>query len=60
MVFDLNSFNNLQINKICRTCLTSEGDMSSVFNLNETFAVKLYDMLLACTSVRVLAFIFYT
>lgn len=43
----------LDVDKICRTCLTQEGDMCSIFYKNEALASRLFDMITACSSVQV-------
>lgn len=49
------SFDTLQAEKICRTCLSEEGDMRSVFSIDEAVGetARLYEMLMACASVQV-------
>ena len=45
----------IQVNKICRTCLSEEGDMRSVYGADESSGepTKLHEMLMCCASVQV-------
>lgn len=49
------AFTVLQTDKICRTCLTDDGDMKSVFGLDETGGenARIFEMLMSCASVQV-------
>lgn len=55
------AFTVLQIDKICRTCLSDNGDMKSIFSLDETLGenARIFEMLMSCASVQVLSDYFY-
>lgn len=54
------SFDTPQTEKICRTCLSEEGDMRSVFTMDEAMGetARLYEMLMACASVQVSIYLY--
>lgn len=50
------TLDGIQVDRVCRTCLSEEGDMQSVFiaeNANLGDAMKLFEMLMSCASVEV-------
>lgn len=49
------SYTATQVEKVCRTCLSEEGVMRSVFSVDESVGetVRLCEMLMSCASVQV-------
>lgn len=49
------NYQTIQTEKICRTCLSEEGDMRSVFSIDEALGetARLFEMLMSCASVQV-------
>lgn len=54
------SFEDNQIDKICRTCLSEGNTMRSVFTLDDSTgdSIPLFEMLMSFTSVEVIKIIF--
>lgn len=48
-------FENVDFDKICRTCLSSAGELTSVLNKNfvDNRNVTITEMIFACTSLQV-------
>lgn len=43
----------VQLDKICRTCMTDEGEMTSVFNKADPEDVRIVDMIESCSFLHV-------
>lgn len=54
------SFTTIHVEKVCRTCLSEDGIMRSVFSVDESVGetVRLCEMLMSCASVQVIIIIF--
>lgn len=50
------SFTTLQTNKICRTCLSEDNIMRSIFSIDETIggSTRFHEMLMTFASVQVM------
>ncbi|KAJ8921028.1 hypothetical protein NQ315_015824 [Exocentrus adspersus] len=50
------SYETIQINKICRTCLSEEESMRSIFSIDVAAGetLRLFEMLMSCASVQVM------
>lgn len=44
---------NCNFNLICRTCLSNTRDLCSLYLKDETFSSRLFDMVIACSSIKV-------
>lgn len=53
------NYTTIQIEKVCRTCLSEDGVMRSVFSTDESVGetLRLCEMLMSCTSVQVSDFL---
>lgn len=47
----------IDLDKICRACMTEEGEMTSVFNRTDVDGISIVDMLVSCSSVQVSEFV---
>lgn len=51
---------DLGLGKVCRTCLTDEGDMKSIFSdTYDSSEVPIYKMLTCCTDLEVSFFFMF-
>ncbi|KAJ8983778.1 hypothetical protein NQ317_000338 [Molorchus minor] len=50
------SYETVHLDKICRTCLSTENDMRSIFSIDQSVGetMKLFEMLMSCASVQVM------
>lgn len=57
------ALHNIQTDKICRTCLSEDTNMRSVFSVEDNSVgetTRLFEMLMSCAAVQVyLIFIFF-
>lgn len=49
------TFETIHIEKMCRTCLSEDNDMRSVFSIDESIGetLRLFEMLMSCAAVQV-------
>lgn len=50
------TFETIHIEKMCRTCLSEDNDMRSVFSIDESIGetLRLFEMLMSCAAVQVI------